>query len=663
LHAVNAREMETADLSDTANTTAHMDGRDLYFFGEGTDRRLYDKLGAHLCEHDGRRGVRFAVWAPNARAVAVIGDFNGWNPAAHPLGCLGDSGVWSACVPDIGHGSLYKYLIDSAADRQRYEKADPLAFFAEQAPRTASIVWDLDYRWSDATWMAKRRSRNALDAPISIYELHLGSWRHRDDGWSLSYRELAGPLIEHVQRHGFTHVELMPVMEHPFYGSWGYQVSGYFAATSRYGTPQDLMYLIDRLHAAGIGVILDWVPSHFPVDAHALGSFDGTCLYEHQDPRLGFHPDWKSLVFNYGRREVRSFLLSSALFWLDRYHADGLRVDAVASMLYLDYSRKQGEWIRNREGGRENLEAVSLLRSLNEAVYQDFPDVQTFAEESTAWPMVSRPTSAGGLGFGLKWDMGWMHDTLAFFAHDPVHRRYHHATLPFRMVYAFNENFVLPLSHDEAVHGKGSLVAKMPGDQWQRLANLRLLLAYMWAMPGKKLLFMGAELAQPCEWNHDDALDWSGFDGSDARQGVSRLVADLNALYRTLPALHQGDCEPDGFEWIDAADAHNTTLSFVRWDRARSEPILAVFNFTPVPRAGYRIGAPLRGQWSEVLSTDAGIYGGSSSDDLAGHVTADVTTHGRASSLDLVLPPLGALLLEWNGDDERIRARDRTPQR
>ncbi len=623
---------------------------DLYFFSEGTDRRLYDKLGAHPCEQDGKRGVRFAVWAPNARAVALIGDFNGWNGAAHPLRCLGNSGVWTLFVPGIGHGCLYKYRIESAADGSTTEKADPLAFFAEQAPRTASIVWDLGYRWNDAEWMGKRGGRSSRDAPISIYELHLGSWRHASDGWSLSYRDVADPLIDHVRRHGFTHVELMPIMEHPFYGSWGYQVCGYFAATSRFGTPQDLMYLIDRLHGADIGVILDWVPSHFPSDAHGLGHFDGTCLYEHQDPRLGFHPDWKSLVFNYGRREVRSFLISSAIFWLDHYHADGLRVDAVASMLYLDYSRKEGEWIPNREGGRENLEAVSFLRALNEGVYRDFPDVQTYAEESTAWPMVSRPTSSGGLGFGFKWDMGWMHDTLTFVSQDPVYRRFKHASLPFRMVYAFNENFVLPLSHDEVVHGKGALAAKMPGDAWQRLANLRLLLAYMWAMPGKKLLFMGAELAQPYEWNHDAELDWRGFEASAARRGVSRLVCDLNGLYKAMPALHECDCEPRGFEWIDAADAQTTTLSFVRWDRAWSAPIVAVFNFTPVPRSGYRIGAPMQGSWSEILNTDADVYGGSGWGNYGSLTTTDVAMHGRPFSLDLVLPPLGAVFMRWNGN-------------
>jgi 1,4-alpha-glucan branching enzyme len=619
---------------------------DSFFLGQGSHRRLYEKLGAHLCRHEGREGAHFAVWAPNARSVSVVGSFNGWDASASPL-ASGVHGVWSGFVPGAGHGALYKFHV-LGVDGRRREKADPFAFFAEQAPRTASVVWNAgDHAWNDSAWMEGRAGRSAHGAPVSIYELHLGSWRRRADGWSLGYREIADPLIEHVTDCGFTHVELMPVMEHPYYASWGYQVSGYFAPTSRYGTPDDLRYLIDRLHQAGIGVVLDWVPSHFPEDAHGLAAFDGTCLYEHEDPRKGFHPDWKSLVFNYGRHEVRSFLLSNAFYWLDRFHVDGLRVDAVASMLYLDYSRKPGEWIPNDAGGRENLEAVAFLRELNEAVYAEFPGVQTFAEESTAWPMVSRPTSAGGLGFGYKWDMGWMNDTLRYLARDPIHRRHHHRELGFRSLYANSENFVLPLSHDEVVHGKRSLASKMPGDAWQRLANLRLLFTYLWALPGKKLLFMGGEIAQPFEWNHDGALDWTGVAASPERQGVARLVGDLNAAYRRECALHEGDCEGFGFEWIDGSDAAASTLSFVRWDRDRARPVVAAFNFTPVPHPAYRIGSPKAGIWREVLNSDAACYGGSGWGNLGAVATDDEPLHGKPCSMSLVLPPLAGVLLRW----------------
>jgi len=620
--------------------------QDIFFLGEGSHRRLYDKLGAHPCRHDGRDGVHFAVWAPNARAVSVVGSFNGWDPSAHALSMGSGNGVWSAFVPGAAHGSLYKYRVESADARGR-EKADPVAFYAEQAPRTASVVWNLDHQWNDGEWMHTRAQKNSRNAPMSIYEMHVGSWRRREDGWSLGYRELADPLIEHLTATGFTHVEFMPIMEHPYYASWGYQVAGYYAATSRYGTPQDLMYLVDRLHQAGIGVILDWVPSHFPVDAHGLAQFDGTCLYEHMDPRKGFHPDWKSLVFNYGRHEVRSFLISNAFFWLDRYHADGIRVDAVASMLYLDYSRAPGEWIPNPSGGRENVEAVAFLRELNEAVYAEFPDVQTFAEESTSWPMVSRPTSSGGLGFGFKWDMGWMNDTLRYVQRDPLFRRHHHAELGFRSVYAGSENFVLPLSHDEVVHGKRSLVSKMPGDAWQRLANLRLLLAYMWALPGKKLLFMGGEIAQPYEWSHDGALDWKGVQASPERQAIARLVGDLNGAYRRERALHDGDCEGFGFEWIDGSDAGASTLSFVRWCGERQRPVVAAFNFTPVPHATYRIGSPRAGIWREILNTDALDYGGTGWGNLGAVATDDEPMHGKSCSMSVVLPPLAAVWLRW----------------
>ena len=629
---------------------------DLYLFNEGTQVRLYDQLGAHPVwadEGEERRlvGTRFAVWAPNARYVAVIGDWNGWDRGAHPLASRGGSGVWEGCVPGAGPGARYKYHIVSQHRGYRVDKADPLAFHAETPPYQASIVWELDYAWGDASWMAERGARQSLGAPISTYEVHLGSWRRvpGDGNRSLSYREAAPQLADHVLRMGFTHVELMPVMEHPFYGSWGYQVTGFFAPTSRYGTPQDLMYLIDYLHQRGIGVILDWVPSHFPNDEHALAFFDGTHLYEHADPRKGFQPDWGSLIFNYGRSEVRSFLISSAHFWLQRYHADGLRLDAVASMLYLDYSRQAGQWLPNVHGGRENLEAIEFLRELNAAVYRDFPDVQTVAEESTAWPMVSRPVYLGGLGFGFKWDMGWMHDTLSYLAQDPIYRRFHQNELTFRGIYAWTENFVLPLSHDEVVYGKGSLLAKMPGDRWQRFANLRLLYAWMFAQPGKKLLFMGGELAQEREWSHESSLDWHLLDGDPAHAGhaaVARWLEDLNRLYRERPAMHQLDCSAAGFSWIDGSDAEHSVLAFVRQGKVGTVPVVAVFNFTPVPRTNYRLGVPGGGYWREVLNSDARHYGGSGMGNMGGVEAAPLPLHGRSHSLALTLPPLGALFLE-----------------
>jgi len=613
---------------------------DLHLFNEGSQLRLYDHLGAHIK----RGGTQFAVWAPNAQMVNVFGDWNGWNKHRDALAPRGKSGIWEGFVPGIGRGTKYKFHIEGQGG-YRVDKADPLAFHAENPPKTASIVWDLDYKWGDSKWMAARGPRSALDAPISIYEMHIGSWRRlRNEGnRSLSYRELADPLCAYLNELGFTHVEFLPVMEHPFYGSWGYQTTGYFAPTSRYGTPQDFMYLIDRLHQAGIGVILDWVPSHFPSDEIGLANFDGTALYEHADPRQGFHPDWKSFIFNYGRHEVRSFLLSSAMFWLDRYHADGLRVDAVASMLYLDYSRKEAEWIPNLHGGRENLEAISFLQRLNTEVYGRQPGVQTYAEESTSWPGVSRPIWLGGLGFGFKWDMGWMHDTLAYMRHDPVHRRFHHNALTFRGLYAFHENFVLPLSHDEVVHGKGSLLDKMAGDEWQKRANLRLLLCNQWSLPGKKLLFMGGELGQWGEWNHDSELDWQLL--SDQRHaGIRRLVADLNRLMRREPALHQLDVHMDGFEWVDANDSNQSVASYLRKGKGGA-PVLAVLNYTPVPREGYRVGVPEGGSWSELLNSDAPMYGGSGVGNF-GTVRADAEqSHGRGFSLRLTLPPLGALFL------------------
>ena len=625
---------------------AFLGEEDLYLFNEGTHVRLYERLGAHPGVLDGVEGTYFGVWAPNAERVAVAGDFNDWHGGRHRLRPRGSSGIWEGFLPGVGHGALYKFRIAPRGEGRMLEKADPFAFACELPPKTASIVWDLDYEWGDRTWMRKRGGANSLEAPISAYELHVGSWRRvaKEGNRSLSYRELALALAEYVRDLGFTHVELLPVMEHPFYGSWGYQTTQYFAPSGRYGTPQDFMFFVDTLHQAGIGVVLDWVPSHFPADSYALAQFDGTHLFEHADPREGRHPDWDSLIFNYGRHEVRSFLLSSALFWLDRYHADGLRVDAVASMLYRDYSRQEGEWIPNEYGGRENLEAIDFLRRLNQEVYGAFPDVQTYAEESTAWPMVSRPTYLGGLGFGLKWDMGWMHDTLEYMKRDPVYRRFHHNELTFRAIYASNENFLLPLSHDEVVHGKGSLLGRMPGDRWQQLANLRLLLAYQFAQPGKKLLFMGGELAQPDEWNHDGALDWHLLDAEE-HAGIRRFVADLAGLYRANGALHELDCDPAGFEWIDANDAPSSVVTFLRRGLTDGDVVAVVSNFTPVVRRNYRLGVPEGGGWKELLNSDAVVYGGSGQGNLGGVGAVPVAFHGRPSSLVLTLPPLAALFL------------------
>jgi 1,4-alpha-glucan branching enzyme len=619
---------------------------DLYLFNEGTHYRLYEKLGAHPLTHEGAQGTYFAVWAPNAEQVAVMGDFNGWNKGSHFLRPRGSSGIWQGFIPGLGVGAAYKYHIYSRYHGYRADKADPFAFRSEVPPRTASVVCDLDYTWGDQTWMAGRRRNNALTAPFAIYEVHLGSWMRvpEEGGRSLMYRELAPKLAGHVKKLGFTHVELMPVMEHPFFGSWGYQITGYFAASSRYGTPQDLMYLVDYLHHYGIGVLLDWVPAHFPTDEHGLGYFDGTHLYEHADPRKGFHPDWDSFIFNYGRNEVRSFLISNALFWLDKYHADGLRVDAVASMLYLDYSRKEGEWIPNEYGGRENLEAISLLRKLNEEIYRTHPDVQMIAEESTSWPMVSRPTYVGGLGFGLKWDMGWMHDTLAYMVRDPLFRRYHHNQLTFRMLYAFTENFILPLSHDEVVHGKSSLLNKMPGDDWQKFANLRLLFGYMYGQPGKKLLFMGSEFGQRNEWYHETSLEWHLL-RYPPHAGLQQWVEDLNRLYTTEPALHDLDASPAGFDWVAANDSDQSVLSFLRRGKTTGTVVLVACNFTPVPRRGYRVGVPWRGFWKEVLNSDAHEYGGSGVGNDGGVMAVEDASHGRPYSVMLTLPPLAAVFL------------------
>jgi 1,4-alpha-glucan branching enzyme len=619
---------------------------DIYLFNEGTHTRLYDKLGAHVQTVDGIVGTYFATWAPNAAEVFVIGDFNNWHSRSHPLRRLGMSGIWEGFVPGVTKGAHYKYHIVSNYHGYQADKADPYASYAETPPRTASIVWDLAYEWGDGDWIAARQQRNRLDAPIAIYELHLGSWKRapEEHNCSLSYHELADELVAYVARMGFTHVELMPITEHPFFGSWGYQTTGYFAPTSRYGAPQDLMYLIDRLHQQNIGVILDWVPSHFTVDDHGLGYFDGTHLYEHADARKGYHPDWGSLIFNYGRNEVRSFLLSSALLWLSAYHIDALRVDAVASMLYLDYSRQNGDWIPNRYGGRENLEAIDFLRRLNQEVYATQAGAQTIAEESTAWPLVSRPVDVGGLGFGLKWDMGWMHDTLDYMSHDPLVRRYYHNKLTFRMLYAFNENFVLPLSHDEVVHMKGSLLNKMRGDDWQKFANVRLLYGYMYGQPGKKLLFMGGEFGQWSEWNHDSSLDWHLTD-LPMHTGMQRWVADLNRLYCEEPALHELDCDPSGFEWIEPNDYENSVLSFIRKGRSTMTVVLVVCNFTPVPRYHYRVGVPYDGYWQEALNSDAREFGGSGMGNLGGVHATGVPAHYRLNSLELTLPPLSVLFL------------------
>jgi len=614
---------------------------DLYLFNEGSHFRLYDKLGARVVTHAGTSGTYFAVWAPNGEQVSVIGDFNGWDKRSHRLSPKGQSGIWEGFFPGVAKGTLFKYHIVSRFHGYRVDKADPFSIFNETPPKTASIVWDLDYHWGDHEWMASRRQHNALDKPMATYEMHVGSWRRvlAEGNRSLSYRELATQLADYLQQMGYTHVEFLPVMDHPFFGSWGYQITGYFAPSGNYGTPQDFMHLIDSLHQRGIGVILDWVPSHFPTDEHGLAFFDGSHLYEHADARQGYHPEWKSYIFNYGRTEVQSFLISNATFWLDRYHADGLRVDAVASMLYLDYARKEGEWIPNRYGGRENIEAINFLRRMNEEVYKYRPDVQTIAEESTAWPMVSRPNYVGGLGFGLKWDMGWMHDTLEYMSKDPLFRRYHHNKLTFRMIYAFHENFVLPLSHDEVVYGKSSLIGKMPGDEWQKFANLRALFGYMYAQPAKKLLFMGGEFGQWREWVHDSSLDWDLLD-YPLHAGLQRWVEDLNRLYRSEPALHELDCDPAGFEWIDCNDADSSVLSLIRKAKSSSAIMLVLCNFTPVPRYSYRVGTPRGGQWQEVLNSDAARYGGSNMGNLGGAETAPIGLHGRPYSLTLTLPPL-----------------------
>jgi 1,4-alpha-glucan branching enzyme len=630
---------------DVSELTDH----DIYLFKEGNHFNLYRKLGSHILTLDGVEGTTFAVWAPNAESVSVMGDFNDWNPDSHLLGVRWDgSGIWEGFITGISGGTNYKYHVRSKVNGYRVDKGDPFAFCWESPPKTASVVWDLSYEWEDEEWMKYRHAYNALGAPFAIYEVHLGSWRRvpEEGNRFLTYREMAPYLVGYIKDMGFTHVEFLPVMEHPFYGSWGYQTVGYFAPTSRYGTPQDFMYLIDQLHQNGIGVILDWVPSHFPDDIHGLSYFDGTYLYEHADPKKGYHPDWKSYIFNHGRHEVRAFLISSALFWLEKYHVDGLRVDAVASMLYLDYGRKEGEWIPNEYGGRENVHAITFIRKLNEAVYRDHPDVQTIAEESTAWPMVSRPNYVGGLGFGMKWNMGWMHDTLEYFSTDPLFRKSHHYQLTFSIWYAFFENFVLALSHDEVVYGKGALLGKMPGDEWQKNANLRLLFGYMYGHPGKKLLFMGAEFGQWKEWWHEESLEWHALQYPFQR-GVQKWVKDLNHFYRNEPALFEKDFTPEGFEWVDFHDWEQSVISFVRKGQHPDDLLLVLCNFTPLPRCNYRMGVPRGGYWREALNSDAAIYEGSGQGNFGGLEAAPVPAHGHYHSLSLTLPPLAALFFKY----------------
>ncbi|KAA5540619.1 1,4-alpha-glucan branching protein GlgB [Adhaeribacter rhizoryzae] len=628
---------------------------DIHLLREGRHYSLYNKLGAHVGEHRGVKGTFFAVWAPNAEQVSVIGDFNFWDHYSYPMHARWDgSGIWETFVPGVGQGTAYKYFIRSKHDHFTVEKADPYAFFAETPPRTASVVWESSYEWQDQEWMQNRKSKTTgQDKPYSVYEVHLGSWRRvpEEGNRHLTYREIADQLVGYVTYMGYTHVEFMPVMEHPFYGSWGYQITGYFAPSSRFGTPQDFKYLIDKLHQAGIGVILDWVPSHFPTDQHGLAFFDGTHLYEHADERKGFHPDWKSSIFNFGRNEVKSFLISNALFWLEEFHIDGLRVDAVASMLYLDYSRKAGEWIPNEFGGRENLEAIQFLREFNEAVEAVYPEVITIAEESTAWPMVTQPVPVGGLGFDMKWMMGWMNDTLRYLALEPVYRSYHQGQITFSIHYAFTEHFMLPLSHDEVVHGKGSIVNKMPGDEWQKFANLRLLYGYMYAHPGAKLLFMGLEFGQLAEWNHDSSLQWHLVHDGSYHKGVQQLVRELNGLYKQEPALHELGFDPQGFEWVDMNDATNSVISFIRKGKSGKDMILVVCNFTPVVQQNYRVGVPVKGAWTEIFNSDAQNYRGSGLE-YACFWSRPIPYHNRPYSLILDVPPLAVTYYKLDNNPE-----------
>jgi 1,4-alpha-glucan branching enzyme len=621
---------------------------DLFLFGKGDERRIYEKLGAQLRTIDGVPGVSFAVWAPNAQRLSVVGDFNHWDGRFHPMRLLGASGVWEIFVPGVGEGAHYKFEIRDAHGKISL-KTDPYGFFFEVPPKNAAIVWNNEkFKWTDEVWMERRReSRDAgLRSPVSIYEMHPGSWRKKGIGESFSYRELAAPLVEYVRRMGFTHVELLPPAEHAFYPSWGYQVTGFYAPTGRYGTPDDFQFLVNALHESGIGIIIDWVPAHFPRDEWALAKFDGTALYEHEDPRKGAHQDWGTLIFNYGRHEVNNFLVANALFWCHRFHVDGLRVDAVASMLYLDYSRKAGEWIPNQFGGRENLEAIEFLKKFNHIAHTEFPGLMTIAEESTAWPLVTRPPYLGGLGFSFKWNMGWMHDTLGYFSREPIHRKYHQNDLTFAMLYHHHENFILPLSHDEVVHGKGSLIGRMPGDDWQKFANLRALLAYQWLFPGKKLLFMGGEFGQRAEWNENSQLDWWLLDAGPYHRGLQQFVADLNKLYLATPGLWQSDYDHGGFYWIDCTDRDNSVLSFVRQTADGSNQLAVIMNLTPVLREKYRVGLPRAGKWRESLNSDAAIYGGSNQGNLGVVVVENIPCHNQSCSAEFRLPPLSVLVFQ-----------------
>lgn len=622
---------------------------DLHLIAEGTHYKNYEKLGAHVIEVDGVKGVHFAVWAPNAKRVSVIGNFNHWDHRKHPMRPLGNSGIWEIFIPGLDEGELYKFYIESKYHGYKEQKADPFAFFFEVRPKSAAIVYNIEnkHKWEDDEWIQKRAKKNWLESPISIYEVHLGSWmRVKEEGNRfLTYRELSEHLIPYVKSLGFTHIELLPITEHPLDASWGYQTIGYFAPTSRYGRPEDFMYFVDQCHKNDIGVIMDWVPAHFPKDAHGLGFFDGTCLYEHEDPRKGEHKDWGTLIFNYGRNEVRNFLISNALFWIEKYHIDGLRVDAVASMLYLDYSRGPGEWIPNIYGGNENLEAIEFIKKFNEVVHQYHPGVLTIAEESTAWPMVSRPTYLGGLGFSMKWNMGWMHDTLEYFSKDPIFRKYHTNSLTFSLLYAFTENFILPFSHDEVVYGKKSMLDKMPGDIWQKFANLRALYGYMFGHPGKKLLFMGSEFGQWREWNFDDSLDWHLLE-YNSHKGLQRFLIDLNKIYRSEPALYELDFDWQGFEWIDFHDSENSIISFIRKAKNPDDFLVFVFNLTPVPRFNYRIGVPKGGFYKEILNSDSKYYWGSNLGNSGGIRAEEISAHERPFSLNLTLPPLSALIFK-----------------
>lgn len=622
--------------------------KDLRLYQEGKHYRIYEKLGAHFTRTAGQSGVHFAVWAPNAAYIAVMGDWNDWSKESNPMSRSGETGIWSTFIPGVQQGQAYKYFVRSQYDNFEIDKADPFAFSTELVPQTASRVWDYSgYQWSDQEWMSTRGAKNAGDAPINIYEMHFGSWIRDPEKPKefFSYRDIAPKLVDYLTNMGYTHVEFLPLMEHPFYGSWGYQTISYYAPSTRYGTPQDFMFLIDTLHRSGIGVILDWVPSHFPQDGHGLTYFDGTWLYEHADPRKGVHRDWGTYVFNYGRPEVSNFLLANALFWLEQYHIDGLRVDAVASMLYLDYSRKAGEWVPNQYGGRENLEAIDFIRHVNHVVHEQFPDVLMIAEESTSWPMVSRPGHLGGLGFNMKWNMGWMHDTLDYMEKDPIHRSYHHGKMTFGIWYAWSENFVLPFSHDEVVHLKKSMLDKMPGDLWQKFANLRLLYGFMAGHPGKKLLFMGGEFGQWREWNHDRALDWELLDYDEHRQ-LHSWVRDINAFYRKTPALYERDFDPAGFQWIDCNDNFRSILSFLRFGKSEEEAVAFICNFTPVPRHNYRVGVPFGGVWEEALNSDSEFYGGSGMGNLGKIIADEMASHGRSFSLNLMLPPLAIVIMK-----------------